>query len=225
MPNDLLRPDPARFNLTDPARFNLTSFADLLPVRDHIIGEDPGSFDGFHAGVMHSLAPLTPYEGVIAENLIAIEWELLQHRRMRDASLRKIIRESILAAVVAREKAAVDETWAMIRKAGGTQIDETKHIAFDQDGAETMGLELAQKATSRKPAEFAAACEEIDAMGLSVVELMGDAYRTDEWSVSKHEGKLQELERRRREVKRDFDGLQKVRPIEVEVIEVEVIEG
>jgi len=43
--------------------------------------------------------------------------------------------------------------------------------------------------------------------------------------ISKHEDKLQELERRRREVKRDFDGLQKARPIEVEAIEAEVIEG
>jgi len=211
VPNDLLRPDPARFNLT--------SFAELLPVRDHIIGEDLGSFGGFHAGMMHSLAPLTPYEGVIAENLIAIEWELLQHRRMRDASLRKIIQMSIRAAVVAREKAAVDETWALIRKADGTQIDETKPIAFDQDAAEIMSLELAQRAVSRKPAEFAAACEEIEAMGLSVVELMGQAYRTNDWSVSGHEEKLQELERRRREVRRDFDGLQKARPIEAEVIE------
>jgi len=213
--NDLLAPDPARFNLT--------SFADLLPVRDHIIGEDQGSFDGFHAGMTHSLAPLTPYEGVIAENLIAIEWELLQHRRMRDASLRKIIRVSILAAVVAREKAAnkaaQDEAVDKYAETGGTQFNKIRPLVFDQDAAGIKGLELAQRATSRKPAEFAAACEEIDAMGLSVVDLMGEAYRTDEWSVSKHEDKLQELERRRREVKRDFDGLQKARPIEVEVIE------
>ena len=90
-----------------PTRFNLTSFAELLPARDHIIGEDPGSFDGFHGGMMQSLAPVTPYEGVIAENLIAIEWELLQHRRMRDAGLRQIIRKAICDAVVAEQEADI----------------------------------------------------------------------------------------------------------------------
>lgn len=31
----------------DHAHFGLISFADLLPTKDHIMGEDPGSFDGF----------------------------------------------------------------------------------------------------------------------------------------------------------------------------------
>ena len=85
---------PKNLTLPDPTRFGLERFADLLPARDHITGEDPGSFDGFHEGLMQSLAPLTPYEGVIAENLIAIEWELVQHRRMRDVGLRAIIERS-----------------------------------------------------------------------------------------------------------------------------------
>lgn len=40
MPNDLTLPHPTRFGLE--------RFADLLPARDHITGEDPGSFDGVH---------------------------------------------------------------------------------------------------------------------------------------------------------------------------------
>jgi len=39
----------------------------------------------FHAGLTQSLAPATPYEAVLAESLISIEWELLQHRRMHEA--------------------------------------------------------------------------------------------------------------------------------------------
>ena len=53
----------------DPARFSLTSFADLPPSRAPIIGEDPGSFEGFHAGMMQSLLPVTPYESVHAAKL------------------------------------------------------------------------------------------------------------------------------------------------------------
>ena len=218
MPNDLMP--------SDPARFGLARFADLLPARDHIVGEDPGSFDGFHEAMMQALAPLTPYEGVIAENLIAIEWELIQHRRMRDAGLRAAIRDAIIKAVFAREKAdheaKLDTHFDKHTEAGGTQDDWEEPFSFDTDAIRATGAELAAQAISRDPAELTAASKEIKAMGLDVVELMGGAYRTFTSSVQHHDQKGQELERRRREVKRDFDALQKARPV---VAEAEVIEG
>lgn len=215
MPNDLTP--------SDPTRFNLNSFADLLPVREHIIGEDLGLFDGFHDGMMRSLTPVTPYEGVIAENLIAIEWEMVQHRRIRDASLRRIIKEAIHQAVVAREEAAhedaLDQAYDKFIEAGGLEEDWAETVAFDEAAAEATGHALAKRAVSRDPAEFTAACDEIEAMGLDVIDLMGEAYRSTGTGVRSHDNKLQELERRRREVKRDFDALQKARPVEAEVIE------
>ena len=206
----------------DPARFNLTSFADLLPSRAPIIGEDPGSFEGFHNGMMQSLLPMTPYEGVIAENLIAIEWELLQHRRMRDAGLRRVVRDRVSKAVVKREEAAhdarLDEAWDAHEAEGGTEGDWEDPFAFDREAARAAGQTLAQNAVSRDPDTFQAACAEIEGLGLDVVDLMSRAYRSFEASVTKHEDKLPELERRRREVMRDFDALQRARPIAGEVI-------
>ena len=55
-------------------------------------------------------------------------------------------------------------------------------------------------------------------MGLDVVELMGEAYRSHEDKVRRHEHKMPELERRRREVMRDYDALQNARPVEAKVI-------
>ena len=214
---------PKKLIPLDPTRFGTTSFADLLPAREHIIGEDPESFEGFREGMMPSLIPLTPYEGVIAENLIAIEWELIQHRRMRDMGLRKIIRNAICKAVVARERAAygarLDEDWEAHVDAGGMEDNWDQPFSFDKSSAEAAGHALAAQAISRNPAEFAAACEEIEAMGLDVVDLMGRAYRTSSGEVRYHDGRGQELERRRREVKRDFDALQNSRPVEAVVIE------
>lgn len=86
-------------SVLDPKWFDLNTFADMLPARDPIPGEDPGTFADFHSVMMRSLAPATPYEGVIAENLVAIEWEPVQHRRMHDASIRRYIREKIIEAV------------------------------------------------------------------------------------------------------------------------------
>ena len=51
------------------------------------------------------------------------------------------------------------------------------------------------------------------------VDLMSTAYRSRERSIMFHDGKYQELERRHREVKRDYDALQKALPIEAETIE------
>ena len=206
----------------NPARFNLASFADLLPSRAPIIGEDPRSFEGFHNGMMQSLLPMTPYEGVIAENLIAIEWELLQHRRMRDAGLRRMVRDRVSKAVVKREEAAhdakLDAAWEAHEADGGTEGDWKDPFTFDEEAARAAGQTLAQNAVSRDPDTFQAACAEIEGLGLDVLDLMSRAYRSFEASVTKHEDKLPELERRRREVMRDFDALQRARPIAGEVI-------
>lgn len=206
---------------TSPAAFGLDSFADLLPVRDPIPGEDPGSFSTFHAAMMASLGPATPYECVIAENLVAIEWELAQHRRMRDASLRDIIRKAICKAVVrqkdAEHDAALDEDWERHVEAGGDE-DDWELRRFDRDAAEAAGEELAARAMSRDLEAQARAYEEVSALGMDPVEIMGEAYRSRDWSVIYHDQKLRELEGRRREVKRDFDALQRARPVEATVI-------
>ena len=88
--------DQPALAVPDPHAFGLSSFAELLPARDPIIGEVPGAFARFHAVMMLELAPATPYECVIAENLIALEWEMLQHRRMRNTCIREVTRESHL---------------------------------------------------------------------------------------------------------------------------------
>ena len=206
----------------DPARFNLASFADLLPSRAPIIGEDPRSFAGFHNGMMQSLLPMTPYEGVIAENLIAIAWELLQHRHMRDAGLRRVVRDRVSKAVVKREEAThdakLDEAWVAHESEGGTEGDWKDPFTFDRETARAAGQTLAQNAVSRDPDTFQAACAEIEGLGLDVLDLISGAYLGYKTAVTKHEDKLPELERRRREVMRDFDALQRARPIAGEVI-------
>jgi len=215
--------------LPAPSRFDLQSFADLLPDRAPIIGEDHGSFQGFHNGMMQSLLPMTPYEGVIAENLIAIEWELLQQRRMRDAGLRQLLRDHVAKAVVAREQEAyeekLDDAWDQHMAEGGSEDDWREPFDFDEEAALNAGQALAKKAVSHDSEVFQSACAEIEDMGLDVVELMGEAYRTHDFSVIRHEQKLPALERRRREVMRDYEALQKARPRDVEVAEAEVIEA
>ena len=215
MPNDLTTPDPKRFDLT--------SFADMLPARDHMVGEVPGTFDGFRAGLMQSLAPLTPYECVLAENLISIEWELVQHRHMRDVGLRQRICNAIKDAFVSKQKfffqREINRLWDEHVAAGGSEDDWQAPIRFDHVAAGIAGVELASRAISKNLNEQELAYAEIADLGLEPVEIMSEAYQSHDRSITEHDQKLPELERRRREVKRDFDMLQRSRPIEAEIIE------
>lgn len=204
-------------------RFGLDTFAELLPERDFIVGEDPGSFPGFREGMMRSLIPFTPYECVIAENLIAIEWELLQHRCMREASLRNQILSVVYDAAKRsqriRHEAAVDAAFEKFIEAGGDEDDWEDPFEFDAAAAEAFAEELAEQAISPDPELQAKARDRILELGLDPVRLMSDAYRDGQLPASDHDRKIQELERRRREVKRDYDALQKTRPVEGEIIE------
>lgn len=160
---------------------------------------------------------------VINGTLSAIEWELLQHRRMRDAGLRKFAFDRVSEAVAELEEAAheakLDEAWDAHEANGGTEDNWEQPFSFDQEAALEAGQTLAKKAVSRNSDTFQAACAEIEGMELDVVGLMGEAYRSYASSVRKHEDKLPDLERRRREVMRDYDALQRARPIEAEVID------
>lgn len=89
---------------------------------------------------MQSLAPATAYERVISENLTQIEWELLQHLRMRNMNLRTLTRDAIIAAVVKFRKEQHDTEWdekwdsafEAHEEAGGTEEEweETRQPHF-----------------------------------------------------------------------------------------------
>ncbi|TNC60673.1 hypothetical protein [Rubellimicrobium roseum] len=215
--------------LPKPQDFGFTTFAQIFSDRASIPGETPGSHESFHAAMMRTLMPFTPYEMVIAENLIAIEWELLQHRRMRDQSIRAAIQTAVCGAVVAKYKAAHKaEMKAALQEwcAAGNRAYDFSEEPFDQNAAAATGEDLAQRCIDPDLGVQTAAHAEIEKLGLHPLQLMGEAYREPGRSVTYHEEKIQELERRRRSVKEDYDRLQKVRPVEAqtdEVIEAEVL--
>ncbi|MEQ3729298.1 MAG: hypothetical protein ABNH38_17985 [Tateyamaria sp.] len=161
-------------------------------------------------------------------NLVAIEWEMLQHRRMRDAGVRAVMRKKICTAVVNREeaahKAAVAEALDEASDDEDDEEDWEAPPAFDRKAAEENGDALARRADPSNGKEFTAACDEIEALGLDTTELMAEAYAASIKIVAVHEEKLQELERRRREVWRDFDALQRARPAAPDIIEGEAVE-
>lgn len=194
----------------DPARFNLASFAELLPRRSAMVGEDPETFKGFRAGLLKSLAPATPYESVIAENLVEIEWELIQQRRMRQALLSRKNREVIVEAFVQASREAREH--------------DAKKKKWDEDEALAAGQDLADRAVSGDPKVREQALAHISSLGMDPVEIMSLVYRTTGGINEFHNQEIKNLERRRNHVRREYTDLQKSRPDEEDIIDAEVVE-
>lgn len=213
----------------DPARFGLESFAQLLSPRAPLVGENPETHEAFHAGLLASLNPGTPHEAVIAENMVSIEWELRQHHAMRDASIRRLLTSAVTRAYV--ELARTDYDKAMGE-------DYNKHLAarhaepwdapyeFDAQAAEQTAQQLLDRATARDPQVRAAAEAELAQLGMDALDLLSAATRgalTDgngaDDAPEFHDAKIRELERRRREVKRDYDALTQARADEGVIID------
>ena len=49
--------------------------------------EDPETHAALRDAILLDLTPGTPYERILAEQLVTLEWEALRHRRMRDSLL------------------------------------------------------------------------------------------------------------------------------------------
>ena len=218
---------PKDLKPTDPKQFGLTSFADLLAPRSSIPGQDPDTFEAVRAGIFASLAPVTPYECLIAENLVAIDWELLQHRRMRG----DLLRQSVVSDVT---KAAIDfkwkeyevhwnADWKRHEEAGGTEDTWTEPPEFDEDAAVKGSSELLANAQASDPTTRAEALHQIQAMGINLSDVLSQAHLGAEFGPQARAARLADeivaLEKRRREVLRDYAALTKIRPIEAEVIE------
>jgi hypothetical protein len=213
----------------DPRRFGLESFSDILPSRDPIVGEEPGSFADFSEAMTQSLSPATPYESVIAARLIQLEWELIQQQRMLDASLRADIAQEIQKASFTVHKHAyqinMEALYAAHLDAGGDGETWDPPYFFSRADAEADAEDLAMRAISHDRKIQALAYKEISDLGLAPISLLSSAHanRLSFDSPTKiHRAAIERLERRAREVRRDFDLLRKARPI---IEDAEVLEG
>jgi hypothetical protein len=84
---------------------------------------------------------------------------------------------------------------------------------FDALRAERVA-ELADCILSNDPLSQADAHHALTELGVPLLNMMGSAYAETHDPASRHDAKVQELERRRREVMRDYAALQRARPID-----------
>ena len=167
----------------------------LLPRPLILPGEDPAIYEGLRDAFLRDLAPRSPYERALAENLVQLEWEASRYRRMRDDLIRSKARDLAIGAFATGEVEEVDNYAAR---------DAT--LAFELVGSD--------------PERAAAAALILQEFDITPSEILAQAYSRVSAQVEMHEKKLAAIEMRRRRLREEYDRLRAARPKPVEDAEI-----
>lgn len=109
---------------------------------------------------------------------------------------------------------ARDAHWEAHKEANGSEGDWRDPHPFDRQAGSERVAALVEGIISPDAGRQAEAQRAMADLGVPLLDLMGEAYAEPHGQAHRHDAKAQELERRRREVMRDYAALQKARPID-----------
>jgi hypothetical protein len=159
--------------------------------------EDPQEFKDFRDDLLAELKPQTRYQHSLAMNLVLIEWEISRHRRMVASFVRDQFR---------RHAAGV--------RGNGAAGKSSPGYCYSEDVEDGTALLAGDRNTLSMIASKGVTKSEITAVAMSD--------KLDH--IVYHEGRVSDLERRRRSLRDDYDKLQSKRPPSEDVEDaVEVI--
>lgn len=208
---------------TPPEAFGFASFSELLAPRHPLLGEDVEDKESFRDGLLATLMPMSPYEATVAENLIAIEWDLYQHRELR----RYEMQQTTVTAVTHAFRDALQETYDAEMDAhydvfvdeGGVRDDWEAPYDFDSDAVAERVADVVEGVFSVDAERREHAHQAMRSIGFDPHEHLSKALTSDYGRAPRHDEALQTLEKRRREVMRDYERLQMMRPVEGSAVE------
>ena len=208
---------------TPPEAFGFASFSELLAPRHPLLGEDVEDKESFREGLLTTLMPMSPYEAAVAENVIAIEWDLFQHRELRRYKLQKTtitaVKTAFRDAFYAIYKAEMDAHYEVFMKEGGVRNDWDAPYDFDSAAAAERVAVVVEDAFSCDAKVRENAYQAMREIGFDPQEQLSMALTSDYGRAPRHDEALQNLEKRRREVMRDYERLQMMRAIEGSAVE------
>jgi hypothetical protein len=171
---------------------------DLIPRMRLLPGENDATFEDLRQALLGELAPSTPYQTAIAENIIALEWETHRHRALRDSLIRSSFRE------LAEE----------------TRNGRTDGFNLEFEVASQEGKDFADALMSPTGADTTEARNWLAQNNITVEEIVAAAYQQAGSALDPHERKLAELETRRRRLHQDYDQLKATRACPVTDAEI-----
>ena len=161
--------------------------------------EDPETHRVLRDALFLNLLPGTPYERILAEQLVTLEWEALRHRRLRDSLLMGEFRDQSMGVF---KEGEVGRVYSF------QQTKNAKEMAFDLVGTNK------NKRTK--------AMQTLEAAQITPSEILAKAYKELAGSLDLHERHIAEIEVRRRKLRDDYDRLKTTRALPVEEAELVV---
>ena len=162
--------------------------------------EDPETHAALRDAILLDLTPGTPYERILAEQLVTLEWEALRHRRMRD---------SLLLAEYRDQSVGVFQEGKVGRIGSHRRNERANEMAFD----------LVSTNKDRRTE----AMQALEDAQITPSEIVAKAYSALARNLQPHEGQIAAIEGRRRKLRGDFERLKaaRARPIEEAELVVE----
>lgn len=190
----------ANSNLKNVPASGADEILELLPGMTFLPGEDEMTYEGLKHAFSLDLTPQTPYEKVLVQNLLTLEWEAIRHRTLRDSLILAEYRDQAMG--VFQEG-----------KAGKVRLADLSEEAEDAAFALVNPDPEIRQGAEKKLAEFQ----------ITRQELLAKAYRLMATSLDFHERKLADIEIRRRRLREDYDKVKSTRS--KPVLDAEIVEG
>lgn len=192
------------------------SINDLLPERPAIIGEFSPAYEAFRVATLSDLAPVTQYEFLQAQQLVDLNWSILQLRASSDVELSTSMERNMGRLIDNKlEGNAESESRRQLNQyleAGGDEDEFEDNVDWDGMDAQRDGIVDGLK--SSDAALRGQAFVEANALGVDP-RLVLSAQLLKNVNYRRHIDKLPDLEKRARLLSAEYREIQKARPIEV----------
>ena len=198
------------------AELDSISINDLLPERPAIIGEFSPAYEAFRVATLSDLAPVTQYEFLQAQQLVDLNWSILQLKASSDVELSTSMERNMGRLIDNRlEGNAESESRRQLNQyleAGGDEDEFEDNVDWDGMDAQRDGIVDGLK--SSDAALRGQAFVEANALGVDP-RLVLSAQLLKNVNYRRHIDKLPDLEKRARLLSAEYREIQKARPIEV----------
>jgi N12 class adenine-specific DNA methylase len=192
------------------------SVNDLLPERPAIIGEFSPAYEAFRVATLSDLAPVTQYEFLQAQQLVDLNWSILQLKASSDVELSTSMERNMGRLIDNKlEGNAESESRRQLNEyleAGGDEDEFEDNVNWDGMDAQRDGIVERLKASDLDLR--GQAFVEANALGVDP-RLVLSAQLLKNVNYRRHIDKLPDLERRARLLSAEYREIQKARPIEV----------
>ena len=192
------------------------SINDLLPERPTIIGEFSPAYEAFRVATLSDLAPVTQYEFLQAQQLVDLNWSILQLKSSSDVELSTSMERNMGRLIDNKlEGNAESESRRQLNQyleAGGDEDEFEDNVDWDGMDAQRDGIVDGLK--SSDAALRGQAFVEANALGVDP-RLVLSAQLLKNVNYRRHIDKLPDLEKRARLLSAEYREIQKARPIEV----------